>query len=164
MCTDDGAHSVRTVVAAVEEGSGGGEQVLQGVELLTMGDLAPELTPEHLNRVEPMAVGGQIQQHETACGASQHRLDLLVLMCAGVVPRHVHRLIMMIKQRLEQLRHFLPALVTARDDQRLARVPVDRPKAIAAGGCMGVGIITCWPFGLHIARRVGCQLMLNSSA
>ncbi len=135
MCTDDGAHFVRRVVAAVEEGSGGGEQVLQGVEQLTVRDLAPELPPEHLGRVEPRTVGGQIQQHETTCGASQHRLDLLVLMRAGVVPGHIHRLVgMMIEQRLEQFRHLLPTLVMARDDQALAGVLVHCPKAIAPGG------------------------------
>jgi hypothetical protein len=31
-------------------------------------------------------------------------------------------------------------------------------------GCPGVGSLTCWPLGLHRARRVGSQLMLNSSA
>jgi hypothetical protein len=32
------------------------------------------------------------------------------------------------------------------------------------GRLAGVGIITCWPFGLHMARSVGNQLRLNSSA
>ena len=31
-------------------------------------------------------------------------------------------------------------------------------------GCIGVGIITCCPFGLHMARSVGSQERLNSSA
>jgi hypothetical protein len=41
---------------------------------------------------------------------------------------------------------------------------VDRPDAVALFGLGGGrGIITCWPFGTHLALSVGFQLRLNSS-
>jgi hypothetical protein len=60
-----------------------------------------------------------------------------------------------------------PALVAAHEHHRFARVVVDRAAAIVleclVGGA-GVGIITGCPRGLPIARSVGNQLRLNSSA
>jgi hypothetical protein len=57
MRSDDGAPSVRTAVAALD-GTGSGEQVLHGIELLTASDFGSEQTPEHLDWVEPRTVGG----------------------------------------------------------------------------------------------------------
>lgn len=54
-----------------------------------MGDLAPELAPEHLDRVQPRAVGREVQQNEAPGRAAQHRLDLVVLVRAGIVPGDV---------------------------------------------------------------------------
>ena len=38
------------------------QEGIQGGKELTMGHLTPELPPQHLNWVQPGAVGGQIEQ------------------------------------------------------------------------------------------------------
>ena len=55
-------------------------------------------------------------------------------------------------------------LVPLQEHHRFPGVIVDGADAVVLGRLAGVGIITCWPFGLHMARSVGNQLRLNSSA
>src|SRR3954452_4236273 len=103
MCADDGAHPVRSLVIAVKEGFRRLNQGINASEQLAVGDLAPELTPEHLNGIEPRAVGGQIQQHETASRAPEYSLDLIILMCVGIIPCHIDRLVpVLVEQGLQQ--------------------------------------------------------------
>src|SRR5918998_3943948 len=42
--------------------------------------LPAEVAPEHLGRVEPRAVGRQVEQHQPTRRPTQHRLDLVVLL------------------------------------------------------------------------------------
>ena len=53
MCADDGAHPPGHAVAAVEESGSGPEQRVDAGEQLAVGDLAAEVPPEHLDRVQP---------------------------------------------------------------------------------------------------------------
>jgi hypothetical protein len=69
---------------------------------------------------------------------------------------------MLLQERFQQFGRLASALASTDEDHRLASVVVDRPDAVALFlGWAGVGIITCWPFGLHIALRVGIQLRLE---
>ncbi len=79
MRSDDGAATAWLAVVTVEEGPGGFNQGVDAGEQLTVCDLAAELAPEHLNRVQPRAVGWEVKQDEAPGRAAQHRLDLLVL-------------------------------------------------------------------------------------
>nr|WP_043748777.1 hypothetical protein [Methylobacterium nodulans] len=118
MRSDDGAHSFWLAVVAVEEILGGLEQRVDALEQLAVRDLTPEVTPEHLNRVQPGTVGREIQQNEAPSRAAQDGFDLLILVRAGVVPGHVHRLAAVARQqRLEQLSYFTPSLVRPGEDQ-----------------------------------------------
>src|SRR3712207_7026944 len=89
MRADDGAGALGCAVAAVEELPRRLEDRVDALEQLAVGDLAAEVPPEHLDRVQPRAVGRQVQEDEPARGAAQYGLDLLVLVGAGVVPGDV---------------------------------------------------------------------------
>ena len=52
------------LVVAVEEGACGHQQGFVGCEELTVGDFTLEMGPQHRNRVEPAAVGLQMQRYE----------------------------------------------------------------------------------------------------
>src|ERR687898_727859 len=132
MCSYDGAGALGCAVAAVEELPRGLEDRVDALEQLAVGDLAPEVPPEHLDRVQPRAVGRQVQEDQPARGAAQHGLDLLVLVRARVVPGDVDGLAGVLhEQRPEQLGHPLAPLARPRRHDGLAGVPVDRAQAVA---------------------------------
>ena len=140
MCSDNGAHAVRSMIVALEEGCGGIKERIDAVEQLAMRDLAAEVTPEHLDRVEPGAVGRQVQQDEPTSGATQHRLDLVVFMGLGIVPGDVDRLMSMLgEQRRQELGDLTPPLVRPGHDHGLTRVPVDGAQPIAPRRLHGCG-------------------------
>jgi hypothetical protein len=60
MCSDDGPHGAGCLVVALEEGCGGGDESVEAGEELAVRDLGAEVAPEHLDRVEPRAVGWQV--------------------------------------------------------------------------------------------------------
>src|SRR5918993_2728933 len=140
MCAYDGAGALGCAVAAVEELPRGLEDRVDALEQLAVGDLAAEVPPEHLDRVQPRAVGRQVEEDEPARGAAQHGLDLLVLVGAGVVPGDVDGPTGVPGQELlQKLGHLAPPLAPARDDDSLAAVPVDRAQAVAPGWLRGGG-------------------------
>src|ERR671912_2716450 len=125
MSGDDGAHAARFAVVTIEEGPGGIEQRLDAVEQLAMGDFAPKLAPEHLDWVEPGAVGWQGEQDEPPGRAAQHSLDFLILVRVGIVPGDGDCLAAMLgEERLKEFGDLASALVPPGDDHRLTRVPV----------------------------------------
>src|SRR6476619_5751501 len=73
MRSDDGADTAWLAVVGVKESSGGLDQGVDACEQLAGGDLAAELAPEHLDWVQPWAVGRKVQQNEAASRAAQPR-------------------------------------------------------------------------------------------
>ena len=70
MSADDGADTAWLAVVAVEESLGGLDQGVDAGEQLAVGDLAAELPLQHLDRVQPRAIGRQIQQNEAPSRAA----------------------------------------------------------------------------------------------
>lgn len=100
------------------------QQHFDRLEQLTMRDFPAKLPPEYLNRVQPSAVGRQIEQDQTTCSTLDNRFHLVIR--NGIVPRNVHCLArMLVESRFQQLRYFPTALVPANDDYRFAGVSVD---------------------------------------
>lgn len=122
------------LVVAIKELAGRGQQRLDGGEELAVGHFPAKVAPEQLDRVQPGAVGRQVEQHEPARRGPYHHLDVVVLMRVGIVPSHVDRPRgVLVQQGLEQLGDFAPPLVAPHQDHRLAHVVIDRPNAIVFG-------------------------------
>ena len=132
MSSDDGEGASRCLVKAVEEGASGVEEGVDALVQFAVGDLPTVVPPQHLHRVQPGAVGGKIGQDEAACGAAQHGLDFVIFVGAGVVPGDGDGAMRMPLQKdLQQLGGLTASLVAARDDERLARRPLDGAEAVA---------------------------------
>ena len=103
-----------------------------------MGYLAPEVSPEHLDGIEPGTVGRQVKQHQPTRRSTQNRFDLIVFVGIGVVPGHVDDARrMLLQQRFEQLGDLGATLTPADQDDRLASMVVHRPDAVALFGLGG---------------------------
>jgi hypothetical protein len=110
-------HVARSPVVAPEEGVGRRNERFDGRDQLAVGHLAPEVAPEHLDRIQLRAVGGQVEHHQAASRSAQHRLDLLVLVGVGVVPSYVEGARrMLLQKRFEQFGHLRPALASTGED------------------------------------------------
>src|SRR6476660_3173359 len=129
MRSDDGADTAWLAVVGVKESSGGLDQGVDACEQLAGGDLAAELAPEHLDWVQPWAVGRKVQQNEAASRAAQHSLDLVVLVRACIVPGDIHGLSRVLGQnRFKEFGNLASPLVVAGEDRRLTAMPVDGPE------------------------------------
>ncbi len=51
--------------------------------------LTPEVSPEHLDGIEPGTVGRQVKQHQPTRRSTQNRLDLIIFVGIGVVPGYI---------------------------------------------------------------------------
>jgi len=102
----------------------------------------------HLDGVEPGAIGGKVEQDESACRSLHHRIHFLIFMGIGIVPGHVNRFRwMFFHQRGKQLCNLLTPFVRLKLNKRFACVIVDSSNAIVS--CLLTG---CWdhhllPFG-----------------
>jgi hypothetical protein len=56
------------------------EQRFDSLKQFTVGDFPPEVPPEHLNRVKPSALGGQVEQDQASRCTAYDRFDLVVFM------------------------------------------------------------------------------------
>jgi hypothetical protein len=129
---------VRSPVVALKEGVGRRNERFDGREQLAMGHLAPEVAPEHLDGVQPGAVGWQVEQHQSTSRSTQDRLDLVVLMGVGVVPGHVDSACrMLLQQCFQQLGDLTPAFAATNENNRLPGMVVDRSDAVALFGLSG---------------------------
>src|SRR5574341_1586954 len=100
-----------------------------------MGDLTAEMSPQHFNRVEPGAIGRQIEQDQPTRSIPENRFNFVVFMGVGVIQDNIDRAGGMTFQHcLEQLSYFSPPLVATDKDNGLTCVIIDRPKTIAFGG------------------------------
>nr|WP_244936461.1 hypothetical protein [Methylobacterium currus] len=132
MRSNDGADTAWLAVVTVEESLGGFNQSVDAGEQLAVCDLAAELAPEHLDRVQPRAVGREVKQDEAPGRAAQHRLDLIVLVRAGIIPGDVDGLgRVLFQERFEEFSDLASPLMRAGEDHRLAALPINRPEPIA---------------------------------
>lgn len=116
----------RALVVPLEKVPSRRKQGLLRLKQLTMGDLPPEVPPEHLNRIEPGTVGGQVQQHEPTRSGSHDVFHLVILMGCGVVPGHIDGPSgMLLYQCLQQLRNLLSPFAELELHHRFAGVVVD---------------------------------------
>jgi hypothetical protein len=153
------------LVVTVKEGLRRLEQSCQAGKALTMGHVAAELPPQHLNGVEPRAVGRHIQSYQPPCRGTDDRFDLIISMGIGMIPRHRDNARgMLVDQGLQPFGDLPATCAAAEEHDGFAGVVVDGAQAIPRVRLPGVGIMTCWPRGLHRARRVGSQLLWNASA
>jgi hypothetical protein len=134
-----------------------------------MGYLETKMTPKHLDRIQPGTVSGQIKQHQTP-GCSTHNIfNLTILVRVGIIPGNINDFLRMLFQQGNlQFSHFLTSLSFANNHYDFSRMIVHSTQAIMnfrlTWGRDGVGIITYCPLGLHIFRKVGSHLTMNSSA
>jgi hypothetical protein len=118
--TNDRADLCRAAVIPRKEVLGGGNSSADILEELTMGYLPAKVPPAHFERIEPRTVGRQRQQHEPSGGATDSRLNVLVLRGAGIIPREVDRLLrVLIEQGAQQLGHLLAPFMGSEQDPRL---------------------------------------------
>ena len=143
----------------------GGNERLHTLEEFTVRHFLAKVAPEHFNRVKRRAVSRQVQEHQPPCSGTDNRLDFVVFVRRGVVPGHVDDLVrMLVNQCLQQFGDLAPALMATHDHHGLTGVVVHRPDAIVRLGLSGRRDHDLLALGVHIARRVGSQLTLNSSA
>lgn len=64
----------------VEEVTGRGKEVPLGLKQLAMGHFSAEVTPEHLDRIEPRAVRRQGEQDQASRRGLDHLLYLIIFM------------------------------------------------------------------------------------
>ena len=134
MGADDREDGVGAVVVAIEEVAGSGQQRLDCGEELAVGHFAAEVAPEHLDRVQPGAVGRQVEQHEPARRSPNHRLNVIVFMGVSIIPGHVDRPgRVVVQQGLEQFGDFAPPLVPPEEHHGFAGMVVDRANAVVFG-------------------------------
>jgi hypothetical protein len=132
------------LVEAVKEILGGSEQGLHGLKELTMGHFAPEVPPQHFDRIEPGAVRWQVQQDQASRRSLQQRFHLIVLMRIGIIPGHINRAGgMFLHQRSQQLGHLLTTLVLLELHHRFAGVIIDGSDAI-------LGLLLTWRLDHHL--------------
>src|SRR5579859_7835940 len=91
MNLDNGKHIVWVLVAAVKEIAGRSQEGFDRLEEFIMSNLAAELPPQPLHRIEPGAVGGQVEQDQPPRSTTYHRLNFIILMGAGIVPSNIDR-------------------------------------------------------------------------
>ena len=116
---------------AVKEVMCSGKKRLHIDEQFAVGDFAPQVPPEHLNRIEPRAVGRQVEQHEPSSRAAYYGFDLIIFMSGCIIPCDIDRTRrMLVQQSLQKFSHFLPPFTLTQQNDGLARVVVDRAKAI----------------------------------
>jgi hypothetical protein len=89
MGPDDGEDAFRVLLVAVEECVRCLEQRVEGNKKLTRGDFTTEVPPQHFNRVEPGAVGRQVQPHQPPCRGADHGLDCIIGLGIRVIPSHI---------------------------------------------------------------------------
>lgn len=70
MRTNDWQNGVWTAVETIEEILSCCEQGLHALKKLTMGDFPPKMPPQHLDRIEPGTVGGQIGVNGTSLSST----------------------------------------------------------------------------------------------
>jgi hypothetical protein len=87
--SDDRETPPRKSVVTIQERVGCRNECLDGSEQFAVGHLAPDVTPEHLDWVQPGAVDRKVRQHQTTRRSAQHRLNVVVLVGIGVVSGHV---------------------------------------------------------------------------
>lgn len=123
MGVNHGQDFLWTEIVPVEEILRGSEQGLHALKELTMGNFATEMPPEHFNRIEPGAVGGQVQQHQSPLSGLNDRIDIFILMGIGVVPDHINGSgWVLFDQGFQQLRDLLPPFPTLELNHRFARI------------------------------------------
>ena len=132
MGPDDRQHTVWALVVTVKERMCRLEQGVQGGKELTMGHLTAELPPQHLNQVQPGAIGGQIQQHQpSSCGANDG-FNLIIRMGIGMIPRHIDGARgMPVDQGLQQFGDLLAPLAAAEQHDGFDCMIVDGAQPIA---------------------------------
>jgi hypothetical protein len=110
----------------------------QGVHIFkefTVRDFATKMAPEHFNRVEPGAIGGQVQQHQASSRCTHDSFDFIVFMGTSVVPGDVDRAReMFVHQGLQKFGRFSASLPAAKQDHGLTGVVVDGTQTIALVG------------------------------
>ena len=89
MRPDDRKHLRQVLITAFKESATGLEQSLDRFKEFAMGHFSTEVTPEHFNGIQPRTIGGQIQQDQSACGATHHGFDFVVEMGVGIIPSDV---------------------------------------------------------------------------
>jgi hypothetical protein len=165
MGPDDGEDACRILVVTVKERVRRLQQGVQGGKELTMGHFAADLPPQHLNRVQPGAVGGPIEQDSTSRCGSYDRLYRIITMGVGVIPGARDGAGRMpIDHGLQPFGDLSATCAAAEEHHGFTRMIVDGAQAIPLVRLPGGGIMICWPRGLHIARQVCSQLRLHASA
>ena len=94
-------------IVTFEEVVGSLNQEFHGLEDFTMGDFSTEVTPEHFDRIQPGAVGGQVKQNQSSGRGTHDCLYFIIFMGVGIIPRHKNGSgRMFVHQGLQQFSHF----------------------------------------------------------
>ena len=88
MSPDDGSDTLCGLVVAVKERVRRFQEGIQGGKQLAMGDFTPKLPPQHLDGVEPGAIGGPIPPHQPSSGGAHDGFNRRISMGVGSIPRH----------------------------------------------------------------------------
>jgi len=105
-----------------------------------MGHLTAELPPQHLNRVQPWAVRGQVQQDQTSRGCAHDRFDLRIGMRIRVIPGDIDGAgRMLVDQGLQPFGDLPATFAASEQDYGVARMVVDGAQAIPLVGLPSSG-------------------------
>ena len=103
-----------------------------------MSNVTAQMTPQHLNGVEPGTVGGQVQNHQPSISFFEHFIDLWSLVCVDVIPDQVDRSVRVLgHQGSQELSHLNPSFALAHQEDNLTSVIVHRTDAILVPGRAG---------------------------
>lgn len=101
-----------------------------------MCNLTAQMAPQHLNGVEPGAVGGQVQEYQPPISFLEHEVNLWPLVRVDVVPNKVDGFVGMLgHQGSQELSYLNPSLALAHQEDDLTGVIVHRTNAVLVSGC-----------------------------
>jgi hypothetical protein len=91
-----------------------------------MGDFAAEVPPQHVNRVEPGAVGRHVSSHQPPCRGADHGFDFSISMGGSVIPCHrAGASRMAVNQGLQPFGDLAAPFTAAGQPHGFARIVVD---------------------------------------
>jgi hypothetical protein len=144
MGPDDRQPTGWALVVTVTERRRRLEQAVSGDNALTLGNLAAELPPPPLTRVQPGAVGGPIQPHPPASGGANDGFHLSLRLGIGLLPRHREDARGRLgNQGLPPCGDLLAPLAAAAQHDGCACMLVDGAQTIALVRVPWGGILTC---------------------
>src|SRR5579859_5592866 len=127
-------------------------QGLHGIKEFTVGHFSAKMSPQHFDRIEPRAIGWQVQQNQSSCCRLYNRIYFFIFMGCGIIPGYVNRFCwMFLYKSSKELGNLLTPLALLELNHGFARMIVDGSNSIR-----GALLSWCWDHHLLPFRTPHC--------